>query len=65
MTKFNQDKHCTDSNYVALDCHFEFLFICFQRLLRMVDGLNFKDFVAFLSTFSAKASLRQKIERNP
>jgi len=28
----------------------------------MVDGLNFKDFVAFLSTFSAKASLRQKIE---
>jgi len=33
-----------------------------KRLLRMVDGLNFKDFVAFLSTFSAKASLRQKIE---
>ena len=29
----------------------------------MVDGLNFKDFVAFLSTFSAKASLQQKIER--
>uniref|UniRef100_A0A0A9DV95 Calcineurin subunit B n=1 Tax=Arundo donax TaxID=35708 RepID=A0A0A9DV95_ARUDO len=28
----------------------------------MVDGLNFKDFVAFLSTFSAKASLWQKIE---
>ncbi|KAL5208439.1 hypothetical protein ABZP36_032874 [Zizania latifolia] len=33
-----------------------------KRLLRMVDGLNFKDFVSFLSTFSAKASLRQKIE---
>ncbi|RLN06988.1 calcineurin subunit B [Panicum miliaceum] len=33
-----------------------------KRLLRMVDGLNFKDSVAFLSTFSAKASLRQKIE---
>lgn len=29
----------------------------------MVDGLNFKDFVAFLSTFSAKASVAQKIER--
>ncbi|KAI9075180.1 hypothetical protein K1719_042911 [Acacia pycnantha] len=26
-----------------------------QRLLRMVDGLNFKDFVAFLSAFSNKA----------
>ncbi|KAJ8553573.1 hypothetical protein K7X08_024251 [Anisodus acutangulus] len=33
-----------------------------QRLLKMVDGLNFKDFVAFLSTFSAKASMAQKIE---
>lgn len=33
-----------------------------QRLLKMVDGLNFKDFVAFLSAFSAKASLRQKVE---
>ncbi|KAG5618723.1 hypothetical protein H5410_018547 [Solanum commersonii] len=33
-----------------------------QRLLKMVDGLNFKDFVAFLSTFSAKASVAQKIE---
>ncbi|KAK3011470.1 hypothetical protein RJ639_012768 [Escallonia herrerae] len=33
-----------------------------QRLLRMVDGLNFKDFVAFLSAFSAKASMPQKIE---
>lgn len=28
----------------------------------MVDGLNFKDFVAFLSAFSAKASLRQKVQ---
>ncbi|KAL9256080.1 Calcineurin subunit B-like protein [Drosera capensis] len=26
-----------------------------QRLLKMVDGLNFKEFVAFLSAFSAKA----------
>ncbi|KAL3511926.1 hypothetical protein ACH5RR_024643 [Cinchona calisaya] len=33
-----------------------------QRLLKMVDGLNFKDFVAFLSAFSAKASISQKIE---
>ncbi|XP_028779178.1 calcineurin subunit B-like isoform X2 [Neltuma alba] len=33
-----------------------------QRLLKMVDGLNFKDFVAFLSAFSAKASSQQKIE---
>ncbi|KAJ8755419.1 hypothetical protein K2173_019217 [Erythroxylum novogranatense] len=32
-----------------------------QRLLKMVDGLNFKDFVAFLSTFSAKATAEQKI----
>lgn len=29
----------------------------------MVDGLNFKDFVAFLSAFSARASAQQKIER--
>lgn len=28
----------------------------------MVDGLNFKDFVAFLLAFSAKASMKQKIE---
>ncbi|KAG7025732.1 Calcineurin subunit B [Cucurbita argyrosperma subsp. argyrosperma] len=33
-----------------------------QRLLKMVDGLNFKDFVAFLSVFSAKASMHHKIE---
>ncbi|CAI9766150.1 unnamed protein product [Fraxinus pennsylvanica] len=33
-----------------------------QRLLKMVDGLNFKDFVAFLSAFSAKATVPQKIE---
>lgn len=33
-----------------------------QRLLKMVDGLNFKDFVAFLSVFSAKANMTQKIE---
>ncbi|KAL8042958.1 hypothetical protein ABFX02_09G087000 [Erythranthe guttata] len=33
-----------------------------QRLIKMVDGLNFKDFVAFLSAFSAKATLPQKIE---
>ena len=29
----------------------------------MVDALNFKDFVAFLSAFSAKASTNQKVER--
>lgn len=34
----------------------------FQRLLKMVDGLNFKDFVAFLSAFSAKATIQHKIE---
>lgn len=33
-----------------------------QRLLRMLDGLNFKDFLAFLSAFSSRASIRQKIE---
>lgn len=33
-----------------------------QRLLKMVDGLNFKDFVAFLSAFSAKATAQQKIQ---
>ncbi|KAF0900216.1 hypothetical protein E2562_028698 [Oryza meyeriana var. granulata] len=33
-----------------------------QRLLRMLDGLNFKEFVAFLSAFSPRASLQQKIE---
>ncbi|XP_058067729.1 uncharacterized protein LOC131217047 [Magnolia sinica] len=33
-----------------------------QRLLRMLDGLNFKEFVAFLSAFSSHASLQQKIE---
>ncbi|KAL8117373.1 uncharacterized protein LOC141661924 isoform X1 [Apium graveolens] len=33
-----------------------------ERLLKMVDGLNFKDFVAFLLAFSAKASMNQKIE---
>jgi hypothetical protein len=27
----------------------------------MVDGLNFKDFVAFLSAFSAKATMQHKI----
>ncbi|QHN84168.1 Calcineurin subunit B [Arachis hypogaea] len=34
-----------------------------QRLLKMVDGINFKDFVAFLSAFSAKATAQHKIER--
>jgi serine/threonine-protein phosphatase 2B regulatory subunit len=29
----------------------------------MVYGLNFKDFVAFLSAFSAKANMEQKIAR--
>ncbi|KAI4331190.1 hypothetical protein MLD38_029400 [Melastoma candidum] len=33
-----------------------------QRLLKMVDGLNFKDFVAFLSAFSPKAGNTRKIE---
>ncbi|XP_039119198.1 calcineurin subunit B-like [Dioscorea cayenensis subsp. rotundata] len=33
-----------------------------QRLLKMVDGLNFKDFVAFLSAFSPLATPHQKME---
>ncbi|XP_038710586.1 calcineurin subunit B-like [Tripterygium wilfordii] len=33
-----------------------------QRLLRMLDGLNFKEFVAFLSAFSPRTSLQHKIE---
>ncbi|GJW25180.1 calcineurin subunit B-like protein [Tanacetum coccineum] len=33
-----------------------------QRLLKMVDGLNFKDFVIFLSAFNPKATMPQKIE---
>lgn len=33
-----------------------------QRLLRMLNGLNFKEFVAFLSAFSSRASLQQKVE---
>lgn len=33
-----------------------------QRLLKIVDGLNFKDFVAFLSAFSAKANSHHKIK---
>lgn len=28
----------------------------------MLDGLNFKEFVAFLSAFSSRATLQQKIE---
>ena len=28
----------------------------------MLDGLNFKDFVALLSVFSTKASLHHKVE---
>ncbi|CAK9149714.1 unnamed protein product [Ilex paraguariensis] len=33
-----------------------------QRLQRMLDGLNFKEFVAFLSAFSSRASLQHKVE---
>ncbi|PON70438.1 Parvalbumin [Parasponia andersonii] len=33
-----------------------------QRLLRMLNGLNFKEFVAFLSAFSPRATLQHKIE---
>ncbi|XP_050215180.1 uncharacterized protein LOC126666217 isoform X2 [Mercurialis annua] len=33
-----------------------------QRLFRMIDGLNFKEFVAFLSVFSPHAPLHHKIE---
>ncbi|KAG6413076.1 hypothetical protein SASPL_125775 [Salvia splendens] len=32
------------------------------RLLRMLDGLNFKEFVLFLSAFSSRASLQLKVE---
>ncbi|XP_028793999.1 calcineurin subunit B-like isoform X1 [Neltuma alba] len=33
-----------------------------QRLLKMLYGLNFKEFVAFLSAFSPRATLENKIE---
>ncbi|KAL5699035.1 hypothetical protein ACHQM5_029992 [Ranunculus cassubicifolius] len=33
-----------------------------QRLLRFLDGLNFKEFVAFLSAFSSRATIQQKVE---
>ncbi|KAL3535152.1 hypothetical protein ACH5RR_003613 [Cinchona calisaya] len=33
-----------------------------QKLLRMLEGLNFKEFVAFLSAISSRASLQQKVE---
>ncbi|GJX42245.1 calcineurin subunit B-like protein [Tanacetum coccineum] len=33
-----------------------------QRLFRMIDGLNFKEFVAFLSAFSSRATLQHKVE---
>ncbi|KAL9254228.1 Calcineurin subunit B type 1-like protein [Drosera capensis] len=33
-----------------------------QRLLKKVDGLNFMDFVGFLSAFSTKATIRHKIK---
>lgn len=36
--------------------------IILQSLLRMLDGLNFKEFVAFLSAFSPRATLHHKIE---
>lgn len=35
-----------------------------QRLFRMIDGLNFKEFVAFLSAFSSRATLQHKVECN-
>ncbi|KAK7291938.1 hypothetical protein RIF29_07503 [Crotalaria pallida] len=33
-----------------------------NSLLRMLEGFNFKEFVAFLSAFSPRASLQNKIE---
>ncbi|KAI5414783.1 hypothetical protein KIW84_040301 [Lathyrus oleraceus] len=33
-----------------------------QSLLRMLDGFNFKEFIAFLSAFSPRATLQNKIE---
>ncbi|XP_075475502.1 calcineurin subunit B-like isoform X2 [Primulina tabacum] len=33
-----------------------------HRSLRMLDGLNFNEFVAFLSAFSSGTSLQQKVE---
>lgn len=38
--------------------------IIFQSLLRMLDGLNFKEFVLFLSAFGPGATLQHKIECN-
>ncbi|KAI3845248.1 hypothetical protein MKW98_009314 [Papaver atlanticum] len=33
-----------------------------QRLLKIINGLNFKEFVSFLSTFSSGSTQEQKIE---
>ncbi|KAK7815709.1 calcineurin subunit b [Quercus suber] len=55
-------EHCnhTSGNSVTVPkCASLFIF---QRLLRMLDGLNFKEFVAFLSAFSPRATLQQKVE---
>ncbi|XVF26508.1 hypothetical protein REPUB_Repub14bG0022700 [Reevesia pubescens] len=35
-----------------------------QRLLKMVDGLNFKDFVAFLSAFRSKCTAENSTSKN-
>ncbi|GMY05935.1 calcineurin subunit B-like isoform X3 [Fagus crenata] len=35
-----------------------------RRLLRMLDGLNFKEFLAFLFAFSPRATLQQKVQYN-
>ncbi|CAJ2649615.1 unnamed protein product [Trifolium pratense] len=33
-----------------------------QSMLRLLDGFNFKEFIAFLSAFSPRATLQHKIE---
>jgi serine/threonine-protein phosphatase 2B regulatory subunit len=33
-----------------------------QSMLRLLDGFNFKEFIAFLSAFSPRATLQDKIE---
>nr|XP_023922267.1 calcineurin subunit B-like [Quercus suber] len=53
---------CMTSNGIEW-CLYDHVHLCLlERLLRMLDGLNFKEFVAFLSAFSPRATLQQKVE---
>jgi hypothetical protein len=49
---------------VFVDAWRVFVFL-FQRLLEMLEGLNFKEFVALLSAFSARATQDDKLKCKP